>query len=73
MPIHRKRITLPGVRPLISSKIKREYGYLYGLVEEGLTGKSFMMELPNLEGELMEIFMAEFGKTDEESWLFAEF
>jgi transposase len=66
MPIHRKRITLPGVRPLISSEIKREYEYLYGLVEP-LTGKSFMMELPNLEGELMELFMAEFGKTDEES------
>ena len=26
-----------------------------------------MMELPNLEGELMELFMAEFGKTDETS------
>jgi hypothetical protein len=61
MPIHRKRITLPGVRPLISSEIKREYEYLYGLVEP-LTGKSFMMELPNLEGELMELFMAECGQ-----------
>ena len=25
------------------------------------------MELPNLEGELMQVFMSEFGKTDEES------
>ena len=66
MPIHRKRITEKGVRPLISSEIKREYEYLYGLIEP-LTGKSFMMELPNLEGELMELFMAEFGKMDETS------
>lgn len=66
MPIHRKRITEKGLRPLISSEIKREYEYLYGLIEP-LTGKSFMLELPNLEGELMELFMREFGKTDEES------
>ena len=66
MPIHRKRITQKGLRPLISSEIKREYEYLYGLIEP-LTGKSFMMELPNLEGALMEFFMREFGKTDETS------
>ena len=66
MPIHRKRITEKGLRPLISSEINREYEYLYGLTEP-LTGKSFMMELPNLEGELMELFMREFGKTDEQS------
>ena len=66
MPIHRKRITEKGLRPLISSEIKREYEYLYGLIEP-LTGKSFMMELPKLEGELMQVFMSEFGKTDEES------
>lgn len=34
---------------------------------EPLTGKSFMLELPNLETETMQIFMDEFGKEDEES------
>lgn len=66
MPIHRKRITEKGLRPKISSEIKREYEYLYGLIEP-LTGKSFMLELPNLEGELMELFLAEFSRTDETS------
>lgn len=66
LPIHRKRITAKGVRPLLSSALKREYEYLYGLIEP-LTGESFMLELPNLEGALMEIFLAEFSKTDPES------
>lgn len=66
MPIHRKRITRKGLRPLISSEIKREYEYLYGMIEP-VTGESFMLELPNLEGDLMEVFLDEFGKTDEES------
>lgn len=66
MPIHRRRITNKGIRPLISSEIKREYEYLFGLIEP-LTGKNFMLELPNLDTEMMQIFMDEFTKTDEES------
>jgi transposase len=66
MPIHRRRITDKGRRALISSEIKREYEYLYGLIEP-LTGKDFMLELPNLEAELMEVFLREFVKTDADS------
>lgn len=66
MPIHRRRITNKGVRPLISSEIKREYEYLFGLIEP-LTGRNFMLELPNLDTEMMQLFMDEFGKEDEES------
>lgn len=66
MPIHRRRITLKGVRPLISSEIKREYEYLFGMIEP-LTGKDFMLELPTLDTEMMQIFMDEFGKQDKES------
>lgn len=51
---------------MISSEIKREYEYLYGLIEP-VTGHSFMLELPYLESELMEVFLAEFSRTDEES------
>lgn len=66
MPIHRRRITKKGVRPLISSEIKREYEYLFGLIEP-LTGKNFMLELPTLDTEMMQLFMDEFAKEDEES------
>jgi hypothetical protein len=66
MPIHRRRITKKGARPLISSEIKREYEYLFGMIEP-LTGKDFMLELPNLDTEMMQVFMDEFGKEDEES------
>ena len=66
MPIHRRRITAKGIRPIISSEIKREYEYLFGMIEP-LTGKSFMLELPSLETETMQIFMDEFMKTDSES------
>ena len=66
MPIHRKRVTAKGIRPLISSEIKREYEYLFGMIEP-LTGASFMLELPSLETATMQIFMSEFEKTDLES------
>jgi hypothetical protein len=66
MPIHRRRITGRGIRPLISSEIRREYYYLFGLIEP-LTGKSLMLELPSLETETMQILMNEFSLEDEES------
>lgn len=66
MPIHRKRITAKGVRPIISSEIKREYAYLFGMIEP-LTGESFMLELPGLETATMQIFMSEFEKVDPQS------
>ena len=66
MPIHRRRITAKGRRPLISSSIKREYEYLYGLIEP-LTGQDFMLELPNLETALLENFLREFVKEDKAS------
>lgn len=57
---------MKGVRPLISSEIKREYEYLFGLIEP-LTGQNFMMELPGLDTEMMQIFMDEFAIQDEQS------
>ncbi len=66
MPIHRKRITAKGIQPIISSEIKREYEYLFGMIEP-LTGKDFMLELPSLDTEMMQIFMDEFSKIDPES------
>lgn len=66
MPIHRKRITGKGIRPLISSEIRREYYYLFGMIEP-LTGKDFMFELPGLETQTMQLFMDEFALEDKES------
>lgn len=66
MPIHRKRITAKGVRPIISSEIKREYYYLFGLIEP-LTGQDFMLELPTLDTAMMQVFMDEFAQEDETS------
>lgn len=66
MPIHRRRITDKGRRALISSEIRREYEYLYGLIEP-LTGTGFMLELPHLDADLMEVFLGEFVKQDPES------
>jgi transposase len=66
MPIHRKRITAKGVQPKISAEIKREYYYLFGLIEP-LTGQDFMLELPSLETQTRQIFMDEFAKEDPES------
>ena len=63
MPIHRKRITGKGVRPLISAEIKREYGYLFGLIEP-LTGQDFMLEMPRLDTVTMQIFLDEFARED---------
>ena len=66
LPIHRKRITAKGVRPLISAEVKREYEYLFGLIEP-LTGADFMLEMPCLDTVTMQIFMNEFAKEDPES------
>ena len=63
MPIHRRRITWKGIRPTISSEIKREYVYLFGMIEP-LTGKDFMMEMPSLDTASMQVFMDEFAKED---------
>jgi len=66
LPIHRRRITWKGIRPKVSSEIKREYGYLFGMIEP-LTGKDFMMEMPSLETASMQVFMDEFSQEDGES------
>jgi len=66
MPISRRRITKKGARPKISSEIAREYEYLFGMIEP-LTWKDFMLELPTLDTGMMQIFMEEFAKEDDES------
>ena len=66
MPIHRRRITGKGGRAIISAEIKREYYYLFGMIEP-LTGKDFMLELPNLDTAMMQVFTDEFTKEERAS------
>ena len=66
MPIYRKRITGKGIRPIIRSEIKREYEYLFGMIEP-LTGKDFMLEMPRLDTVTMQVFMNEFAQEDRDS------
>lgn len=66
MPIHRRRITGKGVRPLISSELKGEDCYLFGMIEP-LTSEDFMLEMPSLETATMLIFVDELAKEDQKS------
>ena len=62
LPIKRHRITAKGVQPVCSGAYNFENFYLYGTTEV-LTGESFMLELPYLNGECFRLFLAEFVKS----------
>jgi len=61
LPIKRHRITAKGVQPVCSGAYNFENFYLYGTTEV-LTGESFMLELPYLNGECFLLCLAEFVK-----------
>ena len=65
MPIVRRRITAPGVQPVLSAAYRFESLYLYGAVEP-LTGRSFFLELPALNTALFQLFLDHFAATDPE-------
>lgn len=50
-----------GVRPQAEVKIKYEWFWLYAAVHPA-TGRVFWLILPRLDGECVEIFLAEFAK-----------
>ncbi len=56
MPTTRRRITAKGVKPI--QKVQFESYYLYGAVEP-LTGESFFLELPWLNGVCFQAFLNE--------------
>jgi len=62
LPIKRHRITAKGVQPICSGAYNFANFYLYGMTEV-LTGESFILELPYLNGECFKLFLAEFVKT----------
>ncbi len=61
LPIPRRRITLPGIKPISPVQFQYESYYLYGAVEPK-TGESFFLELPNLNTQCFQIYLDEFSK-----------
>ena len=59
--ILRRRLTLRGIKPLAPYQHQRQSFYLYGSVEP-LTGESFFLELPGLDGRLFQVFLDHFAQ-----------
>jgi len=67
LPIPRRRITLPGIKPISPVQFQFESYYLYGAVEPR-TGESFFLELPNLNTQCFQIYLDEFSKAYPDSF-----
>ena len=63
LPLHRHRITLPGVQPVASVTYRFDFLYLYGAVEP-TTGESFLLELPALNAACFQVFLDQWAATD---------
>lgn len=61
LPIPRRRVTLPGIKPISPVQFQFESYYLYGAVEPK-TGESFFLELPNLNAGCFQVYLDEFSK-----------
>ncbi len=61
MPITRRRITLPGVKPIQTAKPGYEYFYLYGAVEPE-TGQRFFTEHERLNSDCFQRFLGRFAE-----------
>jgi len=61
MPIKRRRITLPGVKPIQTAKPSYEYFYLYGAVEPE-TGQRFFTEHDRLNSDCFQVFLDRFAE-----------
>ena len=68
LPIPRRRITLPGIKPISPVQFQFESYYLYGAVEPS-TGESFFLELPNLNAQCFQIYLDEFSKAYADSFI----
>jgi transposase len=67
LPIPRRRITLPGIKPISPVQFQFESYYLYGAVEPK-TGENFFLELPNLNAQCFQIYLDEFSKAYADSF-----
>jgi transposase len=60
LPVHRRRMTLSGVKPVGTVQYCFENFYVYGAIEP-TTGESFFLELPYLTTVHFQIFLDEFA------------
>jgi transposase len=60
LPIHRRHITLPGIKPINTVQFQFLSYYLYGAVEPK-SGESFFLELPNLNAQCFQIYLDQFS------------
>jgi transposase len=58
MPTTRRRITAKGVKPIQKVQFQYESYYIYGAVDP-LTGESFFLEMPWLNGDCFQAFLNE--------------
>ncbi|MCG9129141.1 IS630 family transposase, partial [Candidatus Poribacteria bacterium] len=61
LPVSNRRITLSGIKPVTKVNYTFESFYLYGAVEP-ITGQSFFIEMPWLNGSCFRVFLDEFAK-----------
>jgi hypothetical protein len=66
LPIHRRRLTLTGVKPVGAVQSGLENFYGYGAVEP-TTGESFFLDLPYLNASNFQIFLNEFSHSYQET------
>ena len=67
LPIHRRKITLPGVKPISKVQYDFDYYYLYGAADPR-TGDSFFLELPYLNTECFQVYLDEFSEAYDDSF-----
>jgi len=67
LPVHRRKITLPGVKPISKVQYDFDYYYLYGAADPR-TGDTFFLELPYLNTECFQVYLDEFSKAYDDSF-----
>ena len=58
--IQRRRLTLPGVKPICPFEQSFENFWLCGVVEPN-TGEGFVLELPATDGDCLQVFLDQFA------------
>ena len=66
LPVIRRRISLPGIKPIAKVEEKYESVYLYGAVDPR-TGDSFFLEFSDLTADCFQLFLDQFSEAFPES------
>ena len=66
LPVIRRRISLPGIKPIAKVEEKYESVYLYGAVDPR-TGDSFFLEFSYLTADCFQLFLDQFSEAFPES------